>query len=73
LVKEKEKQSEDGYSIANEEIDEDLILRSGKGVEQQVQRVREFNALQNVPNTDAYIGYNYDGIVEPTQEKARFN
>jgi hypothetical protein len=66
-----QQQSEEKYSIANEEINEDLILRSWKGVEQQVQHVREFNASQNVPNPDAYIGYHYDGIVEPISVKQK--
>jgi hypothetical protein len=53
------------YKVANEEINESLILRSWKGVLSQVQRVREFNASQNVLNVDNYIGYIYDGISRP--------
>src|SRR5687767_825274 len=53
------------YRVANEEIKESLILRSWKGVLSQVQRVREFNASQNVLNVDNYIGYIYDGISKP--------
>jgi hypothetical protein len=42
------------------------------GVQQQVQRVIEFNRSQGVPNPDAYIGYNYaDGTPEPMSVKQK--
>ena len=53
-----------GHSIANEELNENLILHSWRGVQLQVQKVREFNRQQGV-NPDAYIGYNYDDSSPP--------
>jgi hypothetical protein len=74
LVKSQTQQqkAEGGYSIANEELNEDLILHSWRLVKEQVQRVIEFNRSQGVPNPDAYVGYNYaDGTPEPMSVKQK--
>lgn len=57
--------NKEGYKVADEQLDENLILRCWKGVEEQVNRVREFNRSQNVPNIDNFIGYIYDGLSKP--------
>jgi hypothetical protein len=65
-------QKTEGHSVADEEINEDLILHCWKLVKEQVQRVIEFNKSQGVPNPDAYVGYNYaDGSPEPTSVKQK--
>jgi hypothetical protein len=74
LVKSQTQQqkAEGGYSIANEELNENLILHSWRLVKEQVQRVIEFNRSQGVPNPDAYVGYNYaDGTPEPMSVKQK--
>jgi hypothetical protein len=75
LVKSPQQKAEEGqqhHSIANEELNEDLILHSWRLVKEQVQRVIEFNRSQGVPNPDAYIGYNYaDGSPEPMSVKQK--
>jgi hypothetical protein len=74
LVKSQTQQqkAEGGYSIANEELNEDLILHSWRLVQEQVQRVIEFNRSQGVPNPDAYVGYNYaNGTPEPMSVKQK--
>lgn len=65
MVNKQLQSQQEGYKVANEELNENLILRCWKGVEDQVNRVREFNRSQNVPNVDNYIGYLYDGISRP--------
>ena len=62
---------QEGHKVADEVLDESLILHCWKGVEDQVNRVREFNRSQNVPNVDNYIGYVYDGIAEPSTVKQK--
>lgn len=60
------------HSIANEELNEDLILHSWRLIKGQMQRVIEFNRSQGVPNPDAYVGYNYaDGTPEPMSVKQK--
>lgn len=67
-----QQKAEGGYSIANEELNEDLILHCWRLVQGQVRRVIEFNRSQGVPNPDAYVGYNYaDGTPEPMSIKQK--
>ncbi|HEU4446798.1 MAG TPA: hypothetical protein VFR94_19150 [Nitrososphaeraceae archaeon] len=67
-----QQKTEGGYSIANEELNEDLILHCWRLVQEQARRVIEFNRSQGVPNPDAYVGYNYaDGSPEPMSVKQK--
>jgi hypothetical protein len=67
-----QQQKAEGHSIADEEINEELILHCWRLVKEQVQRVIEFNKSQGVPNPDAYIGYNYaDGSPDPASVKQK--
>ena len=60
------------HSIANEELNEELILHCWRLVQEQVRRVIEFNRSQGVPNPDVYVGYNYaDGTPEPMSVKQK--
>lgn len=49
-----QQQKEEGqhHSVANEELNEELILHCWQLVQEQVRRVIEFNRLQGVPNPD---------------------
>jgi hypothetical protein len=66
-----EAQSNEGYSIADETISESTLLRCWKKVQEQVERVREFNASQGIKDVDAYIGHTYDGWSEPMAVKQK--
>jgi hypothetical protein len=71
-TQQKEEEGQQHHSIANEELNENLILHSWLGVKEQVKRVIEFNRSQGVPNPDAYVGYNYaDGTPEPMSVKQK--
>jgi hypothetical protein len=59
------------YSVADEQINEDLIFRCWDGVKKQVQRVIEFNNSQGITKPDMYIGHTYDGISEPMLVKQK--
>jgi hypothetical protein len=60
------------HSVANEELNEELILHCWRLVQEQVRRVIEFNRSQGVPNPDVYVGYNYaDGTTEPMSVKQK--
>jgi hypothetical protein len=67
LVKSQSEQKEQpkGHNVADEQIDEDLILHCWNGVLQQVERVKTFNKSQGITNSDPWIGHTYDGWSEP--------
>jgi hypothetical protein len=77
LVKSQSEQKEQskGHNVADEEFNDDLILKSWRGVKDQVKRVIEWNREQGIPNPESYIGYHYaDGTPEPMsiKQKIRF-
>ena len=67
MVKSQSEQKEHpkGHNVADEQIDEDLILHCWNGVLQQVERVKTFNKSQGITNSDPWIGHTYDGWSEP--------
>jgi hypothetical protein len=67
LVKSQSEQKEQpkGHNVADEQIDEDLILHCWNGVLQHVERVKTFNKSQGITNSDPWIGHTYDGWSEP--------
>jgi hypothetical protein len=71
LVKSQPASQPSGYSVADEQINEDLILHCWKKVQEQVQRAIEFNKSQGIMNPDAYIGHTYDGWSEPMSVKQK--
>jgi hypothetical protein len=66
-----EQKEQSQYSVADERIDESLLFRCWNKVQEQVQRIKEFNKSQGIKDTDALIGHTYDGISEPMQVKQK--
>jgi hypothetical protein len=67
-----QQEAEGGYSISNEELNEDLILHCWRLVQEQVKRVVDFNREAGLKNPEAYIGYGFaSGTTEPMDVKQK--
>ena len=66
MVKSQTQQKEEGYSIANEEMTEDLLLHCWLLAQEQVKRAVDFNREAGLKNPEAYVGYGFaSGTTEP--------
>lgn len=72
MVKSQTQQKEEGHSIANEEMTEDLLLHCWRLAQEQVKRAVDFNREAGLKNPEAYVGYGFaSGTTEPMDVKQK--